>query len=104
MVESTSSSSPNQPEARFVRCAKLGDLRPALSRAPFPNRLGERILEQVSQEAWSLWLVQSRMIVNEHRLNLASAEARNFLMEQCEKFLFGGGEIQPPDYTPPASN
>ena len=90
-----------QPGARSVRCAKLGRELPGLSTRPFPNDLGQRIYDQISQEAWGLWLAQSRMIVNEYRLNLSTPDARRFLLEQCEKFLFGEGTAPPPDTTPP---
>jgi Fe-S cluster biosynthesis and repair protein YggX len=37
------------------------------------------------------------MIINENRLNLMDAEARKFLAEQRNKFLFEGEEIEMPD-------
>lgn len=102
MPDPTTSAARNQPQPRRVVCAKLGGSRPGLPAAPFPNPLGERILEHISQEAWSLWLVQSRMVINEYRLNLSSADARTFLMQQCERFLFGDADPRPADFVPPS--
>lgn len=92
-----------QPAARIVRCAKLGHELPGLAAPPFPGELGQRIFDQVSQEAWRMWLDQSKMIINEYRLNLSTADSRRILIEQCERFLFGPGADTPPDYVPPTS-
>jgi Fe-S cluster biosynthesis and repair protein YggX len=80
----------------------LGRELPGLPSPPFSNELGRRLYEQVSMEGWGQWLQQSKMLVNEYRLNLSLPEARQFLMEQCEKFFFGPGAAPPPDYIPPA--
>jgi Fe-S cluster biosynthesis and repair protein YggX len=68
---------------------------------PFPNEIGQRVFDQVSQPAWQEWLVHSRSLINEYRLNLATPEGRKLLMEACERFFFGGEDTLPPEYTPP---
>ena len=85
---------------RRVLCAKLGRELQGLAYKPFPNELGQRIYDQVSQEAWGQWIEQSKMLVNENRLTLSLPESRAYLMEQCEKFFFGPGTAPPPDYVP----
>ena len=59
---------------------------------PFNNDLGQRIYDNVSQEAWKQWIEPSKMIVNEYRLDLTSPQGQKLLMEQAEKFFFGGGD------------
>lgn len=88
--------------ARMVHCSKLGKELPALEHAPMKGELGERIYNEISKEAWSLWLKQSTMIINEYRINPAEPQGRKVLREQMEKFFFGGGIEAPPDYVPPA--
>jgi Fe-S cluster biosynthesis and repair protein YggX len=90
-----------QPGPTKVQCVKLGRELPALAAPPFPNELGRRIQAQVSREAWDLWLEQSKMLINEYRLNLRTPEARKFLMEQCEAFFFGPGSAPPAEFEPP---
>ena len=68
---------------------------------PFNNDLGQRIYDNVSQEAWKQWIEASKMIVNEYRLDLTSPQGQKLLMEQAEKFFFGEGAERPPDYVPP---
>jgi Fe-S cluster biosynthesis and repair protein YggX len=79
----------------------LGRELPGLAARPFPNELGQRLYERVSREAWGQWIDQSKMLVNEYKLNLSLPEARAFLMGECEKFFFGAGGTPPPDYVPP---
>jgi Fe-S cluster biosynthesis and repair protein YggX len=87
----------------MVHCAKLGRHLPGLPFRPFPNALGDRVFAEISAEAWAEWLAQSKMLVNEYRLNLSSPESRQFLMDECEKFLFGTGAAgPPPDFEPPS--
>lgn len=88
---------------RMVKCAKLGQELPAIPYKPFNNELGQRIYNEISMDAWKQWLEFSKMIVNEYRLDLTSAQGQKLLYEQAEKFFFtqGGDAERPPDYVPP---
>lgn len=72
-----------------VFCSKLKKQAPGLSKAPYPGPLGERIYQEISQEAWSLWIQQQTILINEHQLKLNDPKSRSFLAEEMEKFLFG---------------
>jgi Fe-S cluster biosynthesis and repair protein YggX len=74
---------------RTVQCIKLGRQAEGLDRPPYPGKLGERIFENVSKEAWQQWIRQQTMLVNEHRLNMADPEARRWLAAQTEQYFFG---------------
>ncbi len=90
--------------ARTVHCIKLGQEAPGLDFPPYPGDLGKRIFEQVSRQAWQEWLRHQTMLVNENRLNLADASARQYLARQMERYFFGEGAERPAGYVPPASN
>ena len=65
---------------------------PGLDEVPFDSHpLGQRIYENVSKEAWKMWLEQMKMIMNEYRLNLGTQEAQEFLLKQMEDYFFGAG-------------
>jgi Fe-S cluster biosynthesis and repair protein YggX len=87
--------------ARMVKCRKLGKELPGMSFKPFPNELGQRIFDEVSQDAWKLWLEHFKMIMNEYRLSPADPKTSQILFEQAEKFFFGEQAELPPDYRPP---
>ena len=38
------------------------------------------------------------MLINEYRLSLLDPKSKTFLLEEMEKFLFGGGSNKPPGY------
>jgi Fe-S cluster biosynthesis and repair protein YggX len=87
---------------RKVFCVKFQKEMPGLDEAPFDGHpLGQRIYENVSKEAWKLWLEQMKMIMNEYRLNLGTQEAQEFLLKQMEDYFFGEGAALPPGYVPP---
>ncbi|MGE0810133.1 MAG: oxidative damage protection protein [Immundisolibacter sp.] len=88
---------------RTVNCVVLGRQAEGLDRPPYPGALGQRIFEQVSREAWQTWLGHQTMLINENRLTLIDPEARKFLQQEMEKFLFGGGADKPEGYVAPQS-
>jgi Fe-S cluster biosynthesis and repair protein YggX len=86
---------------RKVFCVKMKAELPGLKETPFDNELGQRIYDNVSQEAWKQWVERMKMIMNEYRLNLSNRDAQEFLMKQMEEYFFGDGGSAPPDYVPP---
>jgi Fe-S cluster biosynthesis and repair protein YggX len=84
----------------IVQCVKLKKEAEGLDMAPYPGELGQRILENVSKEAWQMWFQQQTMLINEYRLNPVDPKARAFLEQQMEQFFFGDGTTAPVDYTP----
>jgi Fe-S cluster biosynthesis and repair protein YggX len=87
----------------MVNCAKLGREAEGLDFPPLPGALGKRIWENVSKEAWQMWQAQQTRLINENRLNLADARARKYLLDQSEKFFFGGGADEASGYVPTKS-
>ena len=87
---------------RMVKCVKLGKELPGLKEPPFDNELGQRIYENVSEDAWRMWLEHLKMVLNEYRLNLADREAQKMVRQYMEDFLFGqGAAAPPPNFIPP---
>ncbi|MDO4724826.1 MAG: oxidative damage protection protein [Comamonadaceae bacterium] len=89
---------------RMVQCIKLGTQAPGLDFPPYPGELGQRIFNNVSKEAWDAWLRHQTMLVNENRLNLADARARQYLARQMEQHFFGTGADQAAGYVPPSDS
>jgi Fe-S cluster biosynthesis and repair protein YggX len=94
----------SKPAPRKVFCVKFQREMQGLDEPPFDNHpLGRRIYENVSKQAWSVWIERMKMIMNEYRLNLGNREAQEFLLKQMEDYFFGEGAAFPPDYVPPGS-
>ena len=87
--------------SRKVHCVKLDKEADGLKWITYPGELGERIFQQVSQEAWQMWLSHQTMLINEYRLTPIEPKARNFLEEEMEKFFFGGGSEKPKEFVEP---
>lgn len=89
--------------ARMVHCIKLGTEAEGLDFPPYPGELGKRIYQNISAEAFEAWKRHQTMLVNENRLNLADARARQYLARQMEQFLFGGEADKPAGFVPPSA-
>ena len=72
--------------ARTVQCVYLKREAEGLDYSVYPGELGKRIYENVSKEAFEAWKKHQTMLVNENRLNLADARARQYLARQMESF------------------
>jgi len=89
---------------RTVKCVLLGEELEGLERPPWPGELGQRIYANVSRQAWQQWLQHQTMLINENRLSALDPKARKFLLEEMQKFLFGGGSQKPVGYQPETSD
>jgi Fe-S cluster biosynthesis and repair protein YggX len=88
--------------ARIVHCVKLQRDLPGLDEVPFEGHpLGQKIYDNVSKEAWKMWVEHMKMLMNEYRLNLGTQEAQEFLIKQMDDYFFGEGAALPPDFVPP---
>jgi Fe-S cluster biosynthesis and repair protein YggX len=95
------SNEPVKPGTRMVKCVKFGKEMPGLEFVPWTGDLGKRVHENVSQEAWKMWLEYSKMIMNEYRLNPMDPQSHKIMEEQMEQFFFGEGAKLPEGYVPP---
>ncbi len=75
--------------SRTVHCVKLDKEAEGLDKPPYPGELGQKIFEQVSREAWQMWIQQQTILINEHRLSPINPEHRAFLEGEMKKFFFG---------------
>ena len=92
---------PEETVGRKVFCVKFQREMPGLDEPPFEGHpIGQRIYENVSKEAWKMWIEHMKMLMNEYRLNLATQEAQEFLIKQMDDYFFGEGSALPPDFVP----
>ncbi len=86
--------------SRTVECIKLGVQAEGLERAPFKGELGQKVFEQISKEAWRLWLEHSKILINEYRLDLTREQGQRIWMTELEKFFWGDGSALPEEFKP----
>src|SRR5881392_3544940 len=69
-----------RPGARKIFCVKFQKEMEGLDEIPFEGHpLGQKIYDSVSKEAWKMWVEHMKMLMNEYRLNLGTAQAQEFL-------------------------
>jgi Fe-S cluster biosynthesis and repair protein YggX len=88
-------------QVRMVKCVKLGKELPGLDRAPWKGALGQRVYENVSKDAWKMWVDHSKMLLNEFRLNPLDPNSQKIMEDQMEQYFFGEGSKLPEGYVAP---
>lgn len=86
--------------SRTVFCQKLNKEAPGLTFQSWPGELGKRVFDNISQQGWDQWVNHQTMLINEYRLNPMDPKAKEMIIQEMEKFLFGGGSDKPADYVP----
>ncbi|RPI17382.1 MAG: oxidative damage protection protein [Ignavibacteriae bacterium] len=86
---------------RMVNCIKLGQVLPGLESPPTPSKLGMKVYENVSQQAWNDFLELFKMIINEYRLDLTSPMADQVFEQKMEEYFFSDNITLPDGYVPP---
>ena len=86
--------------SHLVQCAKLGKEAEGLKVQPYPGELGKKIFDNISQEAWQMWLRQQTMIINEYRLSPLDPRSRKMIEGEMDKFFFGEGSELPQGFKP----
>jgi Fe-S cluster biosynthesis and repair protein YggX len=88
---------------RIVHCRLLKKDLPGLDRPPFKGELGQRILADVSKDAWQRWLKDSVKLINTYRVDLAAPEGQKFMLKQCGIYFgYEEGDAAQTAWTPPA--
>lgn len=89
--------------SRMIFCQKLKKQAEGLQHLPYPGPLGQKIFDNISQEAWDLWLARQIMFINEYRLSLLEPSAKKMLKEEMERFLFEDESAPPEGFKPIAT-
>jgi Fe-S cluster biosynthesis and repair protein YggX len=87
---------------RKVFCVKLQKELPGLDEPPFDTELGNKVYENISKDAWAMWMEYCKILLNEYRLNPARKEDQEAIVKQMEQFFFGEAVAMPKEYVPPA--
>lgn len=72
-----------------VRCSRSAQ---QIKAPTLPGELGRRIFESICQDCWSQWLTQQTAIINHYGLNLLDPQAKEFLKQETERFLFSAND------------
>ena len=87
--------------SRTVFCKKLNVEAEGLAFQTWPGELGKKVFDNISQDAWNMWVNHQTMLINEYRLNPMDLKSKEFITQEMEKFLFGDGSEKPADFVAP---
>lgn len=80
-----------------IQCTRCGQRGAPLPYAPLNNDLGRRVQNEICQNCWGEWLKYQTMLINHYGLNVRDPEAKKFLSENLEKYLFAAGDADEVD-------
>ena len=86
--------------SRKIFCKKFKCKLEGLDSPPYPGKLGEKIWNEISKDAWKKWKELQIRLVNENRLNLSDYRSRKYIRENMEKFLFTDEKVEAKGYVP----
>ena len=69
------------------QCVRCGG-SDRLSAPPTPGPTGIRVYESICSTCWQAWQAHQMALINHYALNLRDPQAKKFLTEQMEQFLF----------------
>lgn len=70
-----------------VLCARCGQIKPKLPRAPFSHPQGQMIFDKVCADCWREWIPMGTKVINELRLPLADPQAQKMYDQHMLEFL-----------------
>jgi Fe-S cluster biosynthesis and repair protein YggX len=71
-----------------IACVRCGQTRAQMAFKPFRNELGQRLFDQICGTCWAEWLQYQQQLINHYALNLQDPQAKQFLYQNLEKYLF----------------
>ncbi|MCG7530938.1 oxidative damage protection protein [Psychrobium sp. MM17-31] len=86
--------------ARTIFCTYLQKDADGLDFQTLPGELGKKVFENISKEAWGMWMSKQTMLINEKKLNLMAPDDRALLEKTMVDFLFEGKDVEIEGYTP----
>lgn len=77
-----------------IECTRCGKTGPPLDKAPLRTELGERVHASICRTCWGEWLGYQQALINHYGLDVRSREAREFLTQNMEAYLFKTGDTE----------
>lgn len=86
--------------SRMIFCQKLQKELPGFDTPPYPGPLGERVMAEISAQAWDEWIKHQTILLNEYRLSPLDPDTPAFLEKEMNTFLFTDESKAVPGHVP----
>jgi Fe-S cluster biosynthesis and repair protein YggX len=70
-----------------LTCIRCGETREGLDTPPYPDEMGQQILQHVCSICWEECKNMQVMVINEYRLDLSDPRAQEILERSIRGFL-----------------
>lgn len=70
-----------------IHCQYFKKQLSQMPKPPLSGTLGQYLFENISQKAWSLWIIEQVKLVNENKLALNNAADRELLKQKMIEFF-----------------
>lgn len=77
-----------------IECSRCGNTGEMLEKPPLRSELGERVHGSICRSCWDEWLRYQTALINHYGLDVRDREARTFLTQNMEAYLFRTGETE----------
>jgi Fe-S cluster biosynthesis and repair protein YggX len=74
--------------SRQIFCTYLKRIAEGQDFRYYPGELGERIYNEISKEAWQIWMLRQTVLINERKNSTINPKDRKELEEEMVGFLF----------------
>ncbi|BGI51122.1 MAG: oxidative damage protection protein [Arsenophonus endosymbiont of Ceratovacuna japonica] len=74
--------------SRIIFCTFLQRKAKGMDFQCYPGELGKQIFNQISKEAWNIWITKQTILINEKKLNTINPKDIKLLKREMIKFLF----------------
>ena len=70
-----------------IVCARCGEERPKMEKAPYPGEIGQKIWEHACSACWQAWIKQQVIVINDFKLVPFMPQHRATLEQHMKDFL-----------------
>ncbi len=74
--------------SRIIYCTFLKRKAEGQDFQSYPGKLGKRIYDNISKEAWAQWQIRQTILINEKKLSMINIADRKLLKQEMIDFLF----------------
>ncbi|CAL4325220.1 Probable Fe(2+)-trafficking protein [Buchnera aphidicola (Thelaxes suberi)] len=73
---------------RIIFCKYFKKKKEGLDYVTYPGKIGLRIYNEISMQAWKQWIKKQTILINEKKLNLQNIEDRKKIEKKMINYFF----------------
>ena len=74
-------------QSNIIFCQYFKKEMPKMTSPPLSGTLGQHLFENISQKAWSIWIIEQVKFINENKLTLNNPADRELIKQKMVQFF-----------------